>query len=146
MATRYFDAATVSDEHGKGAEILRQQTFYSTATATTVMMVAEVDLIIRGLQVHRHGSGTSATVQFYRREQGASSRSALTASFAAGSTNAPRYTSVDVPMTASNNAVRKGNMIEVVVGGSSTALALSVLWMPNLWGQDAQSRTYELPD
>ena len=56
LRTRHIDAGTVSDEHGKGGEVLRQQVasennLIGAATVVTHIMYCEVDMIIRFIRV-----------------------------------------------------------------------------------------------
>jgi hypothetical protein len=142
MATRYQDAATVSDEHGKGAEILRQFTFHATVTGTHYF-IPEVDVLIRSLIIHKDGSGNAATLAVSKRASGAGSTTSVFSATTLNAANAPRRVStelLDAPIMIS-----KGEAVEVVIGGTATAVTVVMGWLPNIWSADNNFRSYSTP-
>lgn len=145
MTLRYNDAATVSDEHGKGVEVLRQQVVNIHANGTFHLMVAEVDLIIRNFTVVRHGSGAAGTAQLRKRLPGGTSAVVLTTSITLNANNAPRYVPSEVSLTVASNSVKKGETVELLAGGTHSDFSAHLGWIPDMWGLDADARTYSNP-
>ena len=52
---RYNTAATVSDEHGKGGEVLRQVISEGSNDHNRTLLYAEVDLIVRSAYAYHRG-------------------------------------------------------------------------------------------
>ena len=146
MTTRYYDAATVSDEHGKGVEILRQNSAAHTGSDDSIpIMVAEVDLVIRNLKVAGNEVDPAAgTVQFFSRPPGGTAVP-LTASTAVSSMAANDV--LDIPLSAANTTVKKGDMIQVTIASLTSNVRLTAIvgWMPDMFTLEAQARSYSLP-
>ena len=94
---RYNDAATVSDEHGKGAEVLRQQVVETDGSTSHVLMVAEVDMLIRSIFVVNGAPLTGGTVRVYKRPSGGA-EVPLTAAFALTETGG--FVSREIPLSS----------------------------------------------
>lgn len=148
MTTRYGNAATVSDEHGKGTEVLRQQ-LYSLHTGTPSshpIMVAEVDMLIRNLfVVSNNEAPTAGTVQFRARPAGGAGTTEVSLTAAADISSLGGWATLDVPLTAARDAVKKGWVVYVTVSGLTPNTArpsVGVGWMPDLWGPSADAKTY----
>ena len=145
MTVRYVDTATVSDEHGKGVEILRQQVVQSAGNGTYIVMVAEVDSVVRYIEVVRHGAGVAQDVIFYKRQSGAATgaRVALTANTTLTAAVAPRNGIVELPLVVST--LEKDDIVECVTTGTGTGVSMHFGWMPDMFTLEAQARTYSLP-
>ena len=143
MLERYHTAAAVEDEAGKGVEILRQQVAADLGSdANLVIMVAEVDMIIRYLKVAGNEVDPGAgTVQFFRRPPGGTTED-LTASTAVSVMGANDV--LDIPLTAARNAVKKGDLVQVTTAALTSNVRLSAIvgWMPDMWAPDADPRTF----
>ena len=146
MTIRYIDAATVSDEHGKGTEILRQVVFHSEGTEN-VAFIPEVDCLIRYVRVYRIGSGTGLVIQAVVRNNGASTTDPASAAITLNAANAPRYTPTDIPLTDGIPLkLGQNQILELIIGGAHTNAMFMVGWMPDLWGPEATNKTYILPN
>ena len=142
MAIRYNDAATVSDEHGKGTEILRQVVFHSEGTEN-VAFIPEVDCLIRYVRVYRIGSGVGLVIQAVVRDSGVNSTNPASAAVTLNDANAPRYTPTDIPLTDGIPLeLGQNQILELIIGGAHTNAMFMVGWMPNLWSPDADNKTY----
>ena len=154
VRTRHVDAQTVSDEHGKGGEMLRQQVISENnlagnATVASHIMYCEVDVIIRFIRIISVNiPDDSATMVIYRNRAG--TIAALHATIAlddAGSI--VTEISEEVALTVANNHLRADDSVYALVvrDSSSTDLAdwgIFFGWMPDYHGMAAghQSVTY----
>ena len=141
MADRYQDAATVSDEHGKGSEILRQQVINVAGNHTVIVMEAEVDLLLRNLRFVSTSGMTAGTVQFVRRRGGVSADITAVESIV----NASGYSVTDFSLAVGRDFVRKGDLIVAATTGlvpAGSNVSIIVEWMPDLWGPSADAKTY----
>ena len=144
---RYVDAATVSDEHGKGVEILRQQVVDITgASGTKVVMVAEVDMLIRNIQVSLVGgtAATAGTLDVDVRPSGGSTTTIL---------NDYDLTSVGANATVDTNVsaikVARGSRVEVTwasLAAAARVFSVHIGWMPDMFSIVDNPRSYSLPD
>jgi hypothetical protein len=147
--TLYHDAQRVVDEDGKGAEVLRQQNIPDQGSGTHIMLVAEVDCIVRSAYVVSADStavAAGSTVQIWKRTPGAAASVALSAShdlFTDLGVGA-QYTMGEVPIT--DGRVSKGDVVYVGVGTltSSARVTLHLGWMPSIWQED-DFRSYVTP-
>ena len=144
MSNRYDNAATVSDEHGKGVEILRTVTkeFSATAASNTPVFEAEVDLVVRFVRVRNLAAGTPSAGTYTVTRKKAGSTEAAT-QVATGDSLDPgsNYGSVEVPVTH-RTRVRKGDVILVTKPDSTTAVAVDIGWMPDMFGFESNPRTF----
>ena len=144
MRTRYDNAATVSDEHGKGVEVLRQQIAQENGNADDIpIMIAEVDCVIRHITLVSTGALTNGTVNVARRAPGATPVS-LTGD---ASAVVAEVTKLDIPLTSANTALKKGDILELTADALTSGVDYAVIvgWMPDLFSLDADARTYALP-
>ena len=144
---RYVDAATVSDEHGKGVEILRQQVVDITGAAgTKVVMVAEVDMLIRNIQVSLVGgtAATAGTLDVVVRPSGGTATTIL-----------DDYDLTDVAANATADAgvsavkVSRGSRVEVTwaaVAATARVFSVHIGWMPDMFSIVDNPRSYSLPN
>ena len=141
MAIRYNDAATVSDEHGKGAEILRQQVVTINGSVSRTPMITEVDTIIRTVKVVPAEVFTGGTVQLFQHVSGSNTSTSITASFDLTSLAAyeigeltieAQYIDKDTTIYATTSSAAPG----------SSHVTVHIGWMPNLWSPDADNKTY----
>ena len=144
MADRYIDAATVSDEHGKGVEVLRQNAVTDIGSDANVpIMVAEVDLIIRNFKVANNEVDPSAgTVQFFTRTPGAATATPLTAATGVGTMTGSDV--LEIPLTAARDSVKKGDLIQVTIANLTNNVRLTAIvgWMPDMFGFESSPRTF----
>lgn len=149
MAIRYHDAATVSDEHGKGAEILRQQIYalHTGSASSHPIMVAEVDMIVRRLfMVSNNEAPTAGSIQFSARPPAGNAASEVHLTAATAISSLGSWDVLDVPLTVQNNVVKKGWVVYVSVNPALTPgtarPSVGVNWMPDLWSMSADNKTY----
>lgn len=141
MAERYENAATVSDEHGKGSEILRQQAYTFSSNGNHVVYYAEVDTIIRSIVVIRRGSGAAAILHVQKRGPGSATTDIVPAT-TLDAAAAPRYIGTELPLVVERNIVKKGESVEMIGSGTHTDYSVHFNWMPDMWSADADARTY----
>ena len=142
MADLYDDAVRVIDEDGKGAEILRQQSTGPLENGTNVVMVAEVDMIIRSLTAVSNGvDPTAGTVRFYRHPPGGS-QVELTEAQAVAGMGADDV--LEIPLSVARNAVKKGDIVKVTIAALNANVKLTALvgWMPDIFNPEADYRSY----
>ena len=144
---RYNTAATVSDEHGKGGEVLRQVISEGSNDHNRTLLYAEVDLIVRSAYAYHRGSSTftDGTIIIRKREINSSSTVDLTSSL--DMTTIPDYGAIAIPLVA-NTRVNRGEMVEVLVEDAtptSSSWTVIVGWMPDLWSSNANARSYVQP-
>ena len=143
--TRYIDTATVSDEHGKGVEVLRQALLHTDGTEN-LAFIPEVDCLIRYVKAYRIGSGQSLVVQVSIRNSGETTTSNVSSAFTLNDANVPRYTPTDVPLTNGTPLeLGRDQILELIIGGAHTNAMFIIGWMPNMFSLDANHRTYGLP-
>ncbi len=153
--TRYNDAQTVSDEHGKGAEILRQQVAdhweASSAVASVSsnhhIMYCEVDIIIRYMRVMTVDvPDANADLTIYRNRAGT-----ITALTAAARAFDALTTEIIVEETIlaslGNNAVIQDDTVYAIMVRDATSSesgdwAVYFGWMPNIFEPNAVLQTY----
>ena len=144
MSTRYVDTGTVSDEHGKGAEVLRQALLHTDGTEN-LAFIPEVNCLIRYVKAYRLGSGQALVVQVAIRNSGESTTSNASAAFTLNDTNVPRYTPTDVPLTDGVPLeLGRNQILELIIGGAHTNAMFIIGWMPSIWSVDG-FRSYDLP-
>ncbi len=145
---RYLDAQTVSDEHGKGAEILRQQVaqIWNITGVNTInlhVMYAEVDIIIRWIKLMSvEVMDANADLTLNRNRAG--TLSALATAVALDGLTTEVIT--DVVLTVAVNHVRQDDTIYgVLVRDGSSAddgdVGIYTGWMPDIF-TDSVYRSY----
>lgn len=143
MSYRYHDSATVSDEHGKGVEILRQQVVNLSGGAhTEILMIAEVDMIIRNLSIVGTVELTDGEIQFFTRASGAAAAIELTA---VEDVDIGAFTIKDIPLSVDLATVKKGHILQATTTGvtpGAARLSVHVGWMPDMFGLDSVPRTF----
>ncbi len=149
---RYDTAQTVSDEHGKGAEVLRQQVVdhweASSAVASVSsnhqIMYCEVDMIIRYLRAMTVDvPDANADLTAYRNRAGT-----ITALSAAQAMDT-FVTEViqEVTLTLAVNGLRQDDtvyaiMVRDATSSESADWGLYLGWMPDIFSQDSSFRSY----
>ena len=148
---RYIDAQTISDEHGKGAEILRQavaseNNLIGAATVITHLLYCEVDMIIRFIRtISVNVPDNSATLTVYRNRAG--TLTALTAIIAFDDAGAQvTEISDEIALVVARNALRQNDSVYAIVirDGTSQDLAdwgIFLGWMPDLY-DNSSGKTY----
>ena len=142
--SRYVDAATVSDEHGKGAEVLRQQVNTISNNVSRTLMVTEVDVVIRTVKVSPAAAFTAGAVRLYQVASGSSSSTSITESFDLSSLSA--YEIGELTLEVSE--IDKDSTIYATTTStnpSSSHVTVHLGWMPNMFSLDSDHRTYALP-
>ena len=143
MKTRYVDAATVSDEHGKGAEVLRQQVTTIANNVSRTLMVTEVDSIIRAVKVVPAALFTAGTIRLFQHVSGSSTSTSITEAFDLDSLAAYEIGE----FTIEEQHIDKDTTIFATTTSaapSSSHLTVHIGWLPNIWSIDG-FRTYTLP-
>ena len=137
----YYDAARVSDEAGKGAEVLRQQVIPHTNGGAHALLVAESDCIITSASAYTiTGSPTAGTVLLQKRN-GANITSI------AGITNIGSDNTVTILNLDGDIHVSRGEVIELVAANfapGGTGISFHLGWMPDLWTSETQPHSYIL--
>lgn len=145
---RYLDAQTVSDEHGKGAEVLRQQvtSLFNITGVNTInlhIMYAEVDILIRWMKVMSvEVFDANADLTLNRNRAG--TLTALAAAIALDTLTTEVIT--DVTLTVAINSIRQDDTIYgVLVRDASSAddgdVGIYTGWMPDIF-TDSVIRTF----
>ena len=145
MSVRYNDAATVSDEHGKGVEMLRQQVVTINGSVSRTPMITEVDTIIRTVKVVPAALFTSGDIQLFQSVSGSGVATSITASF--DLTSLAAYEIGE--LTIEEQYIDKDTTIYATTSGaapSGSHVTVHIGWMPNLWSPDATNKTYALPN
>ncbi len=150
---RYLDALTISDEHGKGGEFLRQvvaseNNLVGNASVITHLMYCEVDMIIRFIRtITVNIPDDSATLTVYRNRAGTITALHTEIAFDDAGTQVTEV-SDEITVTVARNSLRADDSVYMIVvrDGSSTELAdwgVFLGWAPDLLSQDAGfPRTY----
>lgn len=147
MVLRYNDAATVSDEHGKGVEILRQQTADVQANTVHALLVAEADTRLRRAWVVTAGTNiTAGTVQIIKRAPEVTAHINMSAATAIPVST--HHAVAEIELTRVD--VARGEIVQALVVGKNPTTAASVItvhlgWMPDLFNPDANPRSYTSP-
>lgn len=140
MATRYNNAATVSDYHGKGAEVLSQFTFHASGTGIHYF-IPEVDILLRSMKVHREGAGVAATLALNTYASGSGTAVNTLSAVTLTAAVAPRRVVIDL-LEDRIIPVPQGSIVTVVLGGTATAVTVALGWMPNMFSIDGNFRSY----
>ena len=139
----YYDAARVSDEAGKGAEVLRQQVIPHTADGTHALLVAEADCIITSASIYTiSGSPTAGTVLLRRRN--GTNLVTIASSTDIGADNIVTNLDLDGDIHVS-----RGEIVEMVADNfapGGTRISFHLGWMPDLWTSETQPHSYVLSD
>ena len=143
--TLNHDALRVGDEEGKGSELLRQQTIPHVSNSTYVMLMAEVDCIIRTAYVVIVTNNPSAgDVTIQKRVPGTSNTIEI-----ASTTNihGDLHDIYELDIDGERH-VRRGEIVEMSVLNlnNSARVSLHLGWMPDLWNDNANPRSYSLID
>ncbi len=153
VKTRYHDAATVSDEHGKGVESLRQAKADHWEPASAAGAVSsnhhildcEVDVLIRWLRVMTVDvPDANADLTIYRNRAG--TISALAAAVAVDTLTTEIFS--NVTLTVALNVLRRDDSVYAIMvrdAGSTESADWAVYlgWMPDLFSADANDpRTF----
>lgn len=150
--TRYDEAQTVSDEHGKGSEILRQavaQIFQESSNAGSISITlhvldVEVDIILRNIRIMTVDvPDANADLTTYRNRAG--TLTALHTAVAVDTLTTEIFSTVT--LTVSKDSVRKNDSIYAIYirdAGSTEQgdVGLYVGWMPDLYRQGSNFHTY----
>ena len=151
---RYVDAATVSDEHGKGVEILRQEIAQlSSASAAKVVLYAEVDLIIRSMYIANTTALTAGSVVL-QRKRGSTTTSLVTYTLPSSGSSELRSANsvVEVNVSPSHGSVKRGDILIVnpsaiaPAPSTSNIITVHVGWMPDMFSIVNNPRSYSLPN
>ena len=147
--TRYLDAQTVSDEHGKGAEILRQQvtSLWNITGNNTInlhVMYAEVDIILRWIKL-MSVEVLDANADLTLNRNRAGTLAALAAAVALDGLTTEII--ADVVLTVAIDSIRIDDTIYgVLIRDAGSAddgdVGIYLGWMPDLYRNDAVSKTY----
>ncbi len=147
---RYDDANTVSDEHGKGAEVLRQEVMSESdrsggnATTNHHVHYCEVDEVIRFIRYMSVDLfDLNADVTAFRNRGG--TLTALHAARALDLLTTEEF--VEEVLTVAKNSLRKDDSVYAILvrDVSSTEdgdFGLYFGWIPNVHELDADHRTY----
>ncbi len=152
--TRYIDAQTISDEHGKGGEVLRQavaseNNLAGNASVITHLLYCEVDMLIRFIRtISVNIPDDSATLVVYRNRAG--TITALTPTIAFDDAGAQvTEISDEIAIAVARNHLRADDSVYMIVvrDASSTDLAdwgVFLGWMPDVFDQSdaGMSKTY----
>ena len=150
--TRYDSAQTVSDEHGKGAEVLRQQvaSVYdnsspSSSVSTNMhVMYCEVDMIIRYLRTMTVDvPDANADLTVYRNSAG--TITALAAARAVDGLTTEVVT--EETLTLAANGLRQDDTVYAIMvrdSGSTESGDWGVYlgWMPDIFSGDSSFRSF----
>ena len=135
----YDNAVRVIDEDGKGAESLRSVSTEVTGTNDEILLIAEVDSILRSVYItpaaNISGGGQSITV--LRHRNGGNTGVTMCSVTLPNPTGS--YSVVEGTITVSD--IQKGDVIRVLSAGN-VAKFVQVGWMPNIFGSEAEYRTY----
>jgi hypothetical protein len=151
VKTRYQSAQTVSDEHGKGAEVLRQAVgqFYQTSspvaseTITVHVLDCEVDVWIRWIRVMCVDiPDANADLTIYRNRAG--TLTALASAVALDGLTTEVFSNVTV--TVADNSLRKDDSVYGLCVRDSTSsesgdVGVYMGWQPDIFG-DNDYRTF----
>ena len=140
--TLYHNAVRIDDEAGKGAEILRQQSFSSVVNGTYVMFIAEVDCIVTSAHVVVITGNPSAGHATVNKRISGSNVPTVVAS----------QTDVDGALHDVYNLtlngetrIKRGEIVEIAINqlaGSTVRLSIHLGWIPDLWYDDAAPHSY----
>ena len=150
--TRYWTAQTVSDEHGKGAESLRQAVAsqwqasspVSSESSNLQLMYCEVDAIIRYLRVMAVDvPDANADLIVYRNRAGTITALAAVAALDAYVTEVIQ----ELTLTLAVNGLRKddtvyGILVRDATSSESGDVGIYLGWMPDIFSSGADFRTY----
>lgn len=151
--TRYADAQTISDEHGKGAEVLRQavashwepSSASGSVSSNHHLLDCEVDVLIRFLRVMSVDlPDANADLTVYRNRGG--TLTALHSAVAVDTLTTEVFS--NVTLTEAKNALRKDDSVYAVMvrDSSSTESAdwgIYLGWMPDVFDMNSSEfRTY----
>lgn len=148
--TRYQDAQTVSDELGKGAEVLRQQVISvhdlsgGNNTINIHCLYAEVDIILRYIRVMCvEVPDANADLTFNRNRQG--TLTALASAVALDGLTTEIFS--EVTLTQAIDVVKQDDSIYAVLvrDASSTQdgdIGVYLGWMPDLYTPGGVPRTF----
>ena len=144
--TLYHNAARIRDELGKGAEILRQQVVTNIGSESHLMLLAEVDCVLRAVYVTSTHTTTIAagTAQVQRRSPGATMQVNMSAAAALATLIPDRFDVGEVPLT--DIEVSRGDLVYVDIAAltNNARVSIHLCWMPNVWSDD-EPRTYATP-
>lgn len=122
---------TIADEVGKGAEVLRQQVVDFTSNGSYVVLLAEVDTIVRNVQIVAGANVTKGTIQVQRRL----GDDIVNMSDEVDISVVKPYVSLDVPLN--DVGIGVGESLIIHMNGKSpgtTRLSAHVGWMPDIHG------------
>ena len=150
--TRYDDAQTVSDEHGKGAEALRQavvdhseqSSAGSGITSNHHLLDCEVDMIIRFLRIMTVDvPDADADITVNRNRAG--TLTALGSAVAVDTLTTEIF--ANVTLTLAKNGLRKNDsvyavMVRATASTESADWGVYLGWMPDTGSQDSDFRSY----
>ena len=145
--TRYDDAQTVSDEHGKGAEVLRQavashwepSSAVGSVSSNHQLLDCEVDMIIRHLRIMTVDvPDANADITVYRNRAG--TLTALATAVAVDGLTTEVFS--NVTLTLAKNGLRKDDsvyaiMVRDATSSESADWGVYLGWMPDIFGGDA---------
>ena len=149
--TRYIDAQTVSDEHGKGAEVLRQavasqNNLAGNASVITHLLYCEVDMIIRFIRtISVNIPDDSAVLTIYRNRAGTITALATAIPFDDAGSQVTEI-SDEITLGVARNHLRQNDSVYMIMvrDASSTDLAdwgVFLGWMPDLY-DNSSGKTY----
>lgn len=150
--TRSVDAQTVSDEHGKGAEVLRQHvathwepvSAASGITSNHQICYCEVDMVIRYLRLMVVDvPDANADIVVYRNRAGTLTQLAGTVDLSGYVTEVMQ----ELTLTLVADGLRSDDSVYAIMvrDTSSTESAdwgIYLGWMPDIFGANAQAKTY----
>ena len=150
--TRYVDAQTVSDEHGKGAEALRQavsshwepSSAAGAVTSNHHVLYCETDTVIRYLRVMSVDlPDADADLTINRNRAG--TLTALAAAVAVDTLTTEVFT--EVTLTVAIDALKQddsvyGVMLRATASTESADWGIYLGWMPDIFGAGAVSRSF----
>ena len=139
------DALRVGDEEGKGSELLRQQVNPHVGNNTYVMLLAEVDCIIRTAYVTIvTNNPTTGHVTIQKRTPGISGTVEIASMT---DIHGDLHDIYELEIDGERH-VKRGEIVEMSVlnSNNATRLSLHLSWMPDLWNDNANPRSYSLID